>query len=337
MDENSDAANKTSVEPSRAIAQSDGPTKAKDLRVGASGVAFAHAGEMIAFANLMAKAGEAVPPQFRDNPGGCLAVISDSIAFGIHPFALARQAYFVGGTLAYMAQAISAMIIARAPIVRRPHYAFEGDGDAMVCTVTVTTTDGDVIEHRSPKINEIAVRNAPNWKHDRQQQLGYYTIRAMARRHFPDILMGIYSREEAENFRQIENEPASSSIIDRLPGASAGPVVDHIEKEVNGHDEPNAAIKGNSITTEKLTTSETGVPDDTGMSGADKTLLIEIEGALAVAANKDEAEVAYSEFEESVNHAGEECQKLAGALIANRRKALRKEAASKSAAAKTLL
>ncbi|HCI98495.1 MAG TPA: hypothetical protein DHV74_02435, partial [Sulfitobacter sp.] len=35
-------------------------------------------------------------------------------------------------------------------------------------------------------------------KGDPQQQLGYYSARAWARRHFPELLLGVYTREEIE-------------------------------------------------------------------------------------------------------------------------------------------
>jgi len=40
------------------------------------------------------------------------------------------------------------------------------------------------------------VKNSPLWKSDPDQQLGYYSARSWARRHFPELLLGVYTQEE---------------------------------------------------------------------------------------------------------------------------------------------
>ena len=57
---------------------------------------------------------------------------------------------------------------------------------------------GEEIIYTSPPVKQIPVKNSPLWKGDPQQQLGYYSARAWARRHFPELLLGVYTREEIE-------------------------------------------------------------------------------------------------------------------------------------------
>lgn len=320
-------AGRPSVEPSRAVAPRGEKISSRDLKIGTSGVAFGNAGEMIAFANLMQTAGEAVPAPFRNNAGACLAVISDSVAFGIHPFALARMAYFVSGNLAYMAQAISAIITARAPIKRRPKYEWTGEAGEMVCTVTVETTDGEVITHVSPKKKEITTQNSPLWKSDPRQQLGYYTVRSMARLHFPDVLMGIYDVDEAASFRR-EVEEKRSSIAERLPGS--GPVIDgaHIDREVKGEEEARPGPEPTTVTIHEAEDriEEAEVVEEwngglAGVPGTEHGLMAQIRDALDNAVTKNEIEAAYSEFEGAVEAASEAGQAFAGKLLEERRAA----------------
>jgi hypothetical protein len=185
-----------------------GTLKARDIKIGAVGINFTNAAEVMAFANMMASAGPAVRKQFRDQPGACLAIIDDAIRFGMSPFFLARKAYLVNDEIAYEAQVLAAIIIARAPIQDRPEYEFSGEGPDLKCVVTVTTATGKIIKHASPRIAEIKPQNSPLWKSDPPQQLGYYTVRAMARRHFPDILGGIYDVEEAASARARDITPS---------------------------------------------------------------------------------------------------------------------------------
>lgn len=181
--------------------------KLSSMKIGERGITFTNAAEVMAYARMMADSDKAVRPEFRGNPGACLAVIDDAIRFGMSPYALARKAYFVNGQLAYEAQAIAAIIISLAPLKDLPDYIFEGDGGQRTCTVVVTTLTGKVIEHSSPPFAKIDPKNSPLWKTDPDQQLGYYTIRAMSRRHFPHILMGVYDLEEAAAARAADVTP----------------------------------------------------------------------------------------------------------------------------------
>ena len=53
--------------------------------------------------------------------------------------------------------------------------------------------------YRTPKFREIKVKNSPLWTQAADQQLWYYGTRSWARRFVPDVLLGIYSRDELED------------------------------------------------------------------------------------------------------------------------------------------
>lgn len=114
------------------------------------------------------------------------------------PFAVANKSYSVNDRLAFEAQLINAVILRRAPIKGRFRISYTGDGGQRRCRVEATLTDGDVVDYESPPIDKIPVKNSPLWKGDPDQQLFYYSSRAMCRRHFPDVLLGIYSPDEIE-------------------------------------------------------------------------------------------------------------------------------------------
>lgn len=165
-------------------------------------------GEVVSFAQMMARSGPMLRPIFRDNPGACMAVIMQAMRWGgLDPWQVANKAFFVNDQIAYESQLLAAVIILRAPIQDRPDYRFEGEADQRVCIVSVTLKNGRKIEHRSPPIGKILPKNSPLWKTDPDQQQGYYTIRALSRRHFPDIVLGAYDRDEI-----IDLEPV---VVDR--------------------------------------------------------------------------------------------------------------------------
>lgn len=61
-------------------------------------------------------------------------------------------------------------------------------------------------------------RNSTNWANDPQQQICYAAIRKIARRHFPDVIMGVYTREELEYQQPEEKDITPASVEDLLDG-----------------------------------------------------------------------------------------------------------------------
>lgn len=154
-------------------------------------------GEVVGFAQLMSRAGAAVPKHLRGEPGACLAVAMRAFHLGMEPFALADKTYFVNDRMAFEAQAVAAIVLSRVNRKGMPRYSYHGEALKRRCLVEITMPDGEVVPWESPEIGGISPKNSPLWKSDPDQQLGYYSIRGWARRHRPDVIMGIYDREEA--------------------------------------------------------------------------------------------------------------------------------------------
>ena len=172
-------------------------------------------------AKLMALAGSMVPLFLRENPGGCFGIIWKAVAWGMDPFAVASMAYEVENwktkerTVAFMSQLTHAIIEARAPITKRLEVRYEGAGDERVCIVSGTFKGEDgPREHRSPRLGDRrpqpqkrtnrngedyeTTAGSPLWQTKPDVQLFYDTSRDWARIYCPDIIMGIYSKEEME-------------------------------------------------------------------------------------------------------------------------------------------
>lgn len=162
------------------------------------GLAFKDMGQVMEFSKLMAVAGQAVPKHLRGAPGACLAISLQSLNWRMDPFAVANKSYMVNDRIAYEAQLIHAVIEQRAPIKGRIKGRLEGKDTTRKWLLSVETKDGDVIEYEGPEIGKITTKNSPLWKADPDQQLWYYSVRAMCRRHFPDVILGVYEKEEIE-------------------------------------------------------------------------------------------------------------------------------------------
>src|SRR5690606_38534403 len=152
-------------------------------------------GDVVEFAKDMSRAGAAVPKHLRENPGACMAIAMQAFEWGMSPFAVANKSYVVSDRVAYEAQLIAAVVNTRSGITGRLKYKFEGEGPNLRCTVT-GVIDGEELVYTSPLFDQITTKNSPMWKYDPQQQLGYYSARAWARRHVPEVILGVYDREE---------------------------------------------------------------------------------------------------------------------------------------------
>lgn len=180
--------------------------------------------DVVRFAETMARGAIAIRKHLRDNPGACLAVTLQALDWGMNPISVANKSYAVNDQLAYEAQLIAAVINARAPIKGRPRYTYIGaTGTTRQCRVEVTTKDGEVLDYTSPAVGKITTKNSPLWKSDEDMQLGYFSIRSLARRHFPELLLGVYDREEAASMRDITPRGAQepSGLAARLAAGKA--------------------------------------------------------------------------------------------------------------------
>ncbi|WP_158555067.1 recombinase RecT [Fulvimarina endophytica] len=158
----------------------------------------------------MSKADIAIPKHLRQNPGACLAVCMQAFQWEMDPFAVAQKSYDVGGRMAYEAQLIAAVINTRAGLAKRPAIEYRGAGADRQCVVTFEADDGSTHVYESPRFSTITPKNSPLWKSDPDQQLAYYSVRAGARRHFPEVILGVYDRDELSGAKDVTPEPRPS-------------------------------------------------------------------------------------------------------------------------------
>jgi hypothetical protein len=160
--------------------------------------------ECVDFATIMSKSDFAIPPQFRRNPGACLAVVIQSCRWEADPFGVIQKAYITkskGGDerLAYEAQLIAAVVNTRAGLAGRLQLIYSGDGSTRKVKVIGRFADtGEERDVETPTVGKIKVKNSPLWESDPDQQLAYYGMRAWGRRWTPEVLLGMYTPEELQ-------------------------------------------------------------------------------------------------------------------------------------------
>jgi hypothetical protein len=174
-------------------------------------------GKMMEMAKVLAAMDIAVPPHVRNNRAISLAVVVQANEWQISPLAVAKKSYVVKAqngesTLNYESQLIHAVIERRAPIKGRLAVRYEGEGDKRICIVSGQFNDEDMPrEWRSPPLGRRRPdkgRGSPLWHNGKEDlALFYDTSRDWCRAYCPDVILGIYARDEMEESAQIVDFP----------------------------------------------------------------------------------------------------------------------------------
>jgi len=203
------------------------------------GVDYSNLKDIVDAAKLLSAAGEMIPPFFRGNVGAMFANCLRAQELGISPLTLANWTYAVENKgvirIAYESQMFHALIEARAPIKERMKYWYEGEGDDLKCFCSVLLK-GE-LEPRvwppkeqahlytlgalRPKKNQYGqTMGSPLWDKKPPLQLFYNISRDLARVLFPDILGGMYGKDEMLDAGFVDvtqtAKDVSPKLLDRL-------------------------------------------------------------------------------------------------------------------------
>ena len=229
------------------------------------GLKFENMMQVAEAAKIMSTAGPMLPPWLQGNVGGCWAIIIRSTELGISPLTLANWSYVVENKgvarVGYESQFYHALVEARAPITTRLNHEIIGTGDDQRCRVWATFK-GDV-EERSltseplgklrPERNQYGkVMGSPLWERKPEVQLFYDTSRDWARIYCPEILGGVYARDELETIEGHVGFDNAKDVSPRLAERLRGPggegfagdkIAEHVNATLNAARDTTAPRK----------------------------------------------------------------------------------------------
>lgn len=151
------------------------------------------------FSEMMCKA-DLLPGHLKNKPADCFRIVSQAIGWGMDPFAVADKTSVISGRMMFEGQLVSAVINSRGNLKKRLNYEWEGDAknpSSLVLTVTGTLQGEDeprtirLTHQQASQIN----RNGQMQKNP-EQQMCYIGARIWARRHMPEIILGVYTPDE---------------------------------------------------------------------------------------------------------------------------------------------
>lgn len=150
--------------------------------------------DAIRLAELMATA-KLVPAALQKSPADCLMVIQQAVRWQMDPFAVAQECSSIQGRLMHSGKLVAAVVNARGSLTKRLSYEYSGEGDERTVTVS-----GQLLGEAEPRVISVVLKNAKTqnqqWQKQPDQQLMYHGARVWARRHTPELLLGVYSPEE---------------------------------------------------------------------------------------------------------------------------------------------
>ncbi|MDB1687481.1 hypothetical protein [Enterococcus casseliflavus] len=162
--------------------------------------------------------------QGEDGLGNCMIALEMASRLNTSPLMVMQNLYVVNGRPSWSSQYIIAMINNSKKYRTELQFEFEGEGASLACTAYVEDYSGRVI--KGPKITMEMARaegwvnkNGSKWKTMPEVMIRYRAASFFGRLNCPDMIMGLYSTEEAAEI------DADFIVVDD--------VADRIEKEIN--------------------------------------------------------------------------------------------------------
>jgi len=154
--------------------------------------------EALALSQQMASA-KLVPAALQKSPGDCLLVIEQAMRWGMSPFAAAQEVSVIQGKLMYSGKIVAAAVQSAGILSGRLSYEYSGEAEERAVTVSGTLR-GESVPRSVTVAWKDAVTQNGIWKKQPDQQLAYHGARVWARRHVPEVMLGVYSPEEMDTF-----------------------------------------------------------------------------------------------------------------------------------------
>jgi hypothetical protein len=159
-----------------------------------------------------------VPSVFQKKPADCMVAIQMAMRCGIDPMMFLQNSYVISGKPSIETKLAIAMLLKSGRIRGTITYAFSGQGKSLACTASCVTADtGELIEHTLTwdTVERNKWHESAFWKKDPELMIQYRSAMRLIRSHFPDVLLGCYSKDELED---IDSEQQTVVRPGRAPG-----------------------------------------------------------------------------------------------------------------------
>ncbi|WP_152548755.1 recombinase RecT [Kozakia baliensis] len=173
------------------------------------GLTISGLGEAMKLAEFMSRA-KTIPQHLQGSPGDCLMIVEQSMRWQMSPFAVAQATSIVRGKLCHEGKLIAAAVQTSGVLDGRLNYEYTGSGDTRKVTVS-----GLIRGEKSARTVEVVLKDVKTenqwWTKTPDQMLSYHGARVWARRHTPEVMLGVYAPDE------FDGVPETRETIDVTP------------------------------------------------------------------------------------------------------------------------
>jgi hypothetical protein len=138
-----------------------------------------------------------------ETAANCFLVVNQALRWHMDPFLIAPETYAIQGKLGYQGKLVAAVINTRANLAEKLRYDFSGTKGTDDYTVTVS---GRFEGEAEPRTVSVSVGQAKTqnqmWTKDPEQKLVYTGSIRWARRHKPEIIMGVVTDDDLDAVRE---------------------------------------------------------------------------------------------------------------------------------------
>lgn len=160
---------------------------------------------------MMSKAGLAPKHlQGDDKIADCILVVAQALRWRSDPFAVAQHTFVTQGKLGYEGKLIAAMVNASGKLAENLNYTYSGAGDDRKVVVSGSLKGSTVVREIDGTVGKWKTNNE-FWKKNPDQMLAYRGAREWARRHMPEVLLGVNSDDEIAPRTMVDVSPATGA------------------------------------------------------------------------------------------------------------------------------
>ncbi len=192
--------------------------------------------EAMRLAEMMANA-RLVPKDLQKSPADCLMVIQQAMRWQMDAFAVAQECSVVQGKLMHSGKLVAAVINVNGNLAERLCFSYEGEGDGRSITVAGRFQGEAQRREITVHLKDAKTTNRM-WQIQPDQQLMYHGSRVWARRHAPELMLGVNSPEEFDAPTIIDVTPKklapSAASAFSAPAATVAAAADDIEHDADG-------------------------------------------------------------------------------------------------------
>lgn len=141
-----------------------------------------------------------LPEHLRKKPSDCLLVLSQALSWGMNPIAVAQGTSVIRGRLMFEGKLVAAVVNARAGLTSSLRYSFQYHEKTGV--PEWLTVSGTILGETEPREIHLSYGQAckinqnGQMQQNPEQQMCYIGARIWARRHTPEVLLGVYAPDE---------------------------------------------------------------------------------------------------------------------------------------------